>query len=511
MKSYGKIVKIVVLLLFILILPVSNLQASESSHPVIGPTYLGMNNVLKGTEIQRTIFIDNTDELDHIVNLSFIGDIESWVTFHEMSNTTIPITSIRVNKSSYIPIVLKVTVPEDAANRVYYGNISAIFESVEVNETGAHVKLESHAIVRLDVVGDQILNVSVERITIEDVEIKFNAKIIVEFENTGNVVAEPLVEVTFNRVGTENTGDLFLSSEEFSFNEIKPGELGTYLMWWNTSKAQLVQYGTYEAHLNISLSGIIVKEETITFKIFEAESLLRKGEIGEIRHVGDLKKGEIVYILTNFTNTGEIDIDAQFFANIYLDGNLLYGYDDTKSPIVNVPQYDKATFESSMLIKEDGEYVVECYVHYNDVLNYIKGDTETLQLKFTVGAVSSLEINPFILIPILIAAIVVILFLTRRKRLAKSVSKKTSLKSLNKKRVKPKKVVKDKKVKVKPVKESKRRIHFGRNKEKSPFKTKQDVAPKKSRKKAKKKKSKGASISKKVDEIIKNKDKSKKK
>jgi len=508
MKCYGKIVKIVVLLLFILILPVSNLQASESSHPVIGPTYIGMNNVLKGTEIQRTIFIDNTDELDHIVNLSFIGDIESWVTFHEMRNTTIPITSTRVNKSSYIPIVLKVTVPEDAANRVYYGNISAIFESVEVNETGAHVQLESHAIVRLDVVGDQILNVSVERITIEDVEIEFNAKIIVEFENTGNVVAEPLVEVTFNRVGTENTGDLFLSSEEFSFNEIKPGELGTYLMRWNTSKAQLVQYGTYEAHFNISLGGIIVKEETLTFKIFEKESLLRKGEIGDIRYEGKLKKGETVHIITNFSNTGEIDIDAQFFANIYLNGDFK---NDTKSPIVNVPQYDRATFESIIPITEDGDYIFECYVHYNDVLNIIEGDTETLQLTFTVGAVSNLEINPFILIPILIVAVVVILFLTQRKRLAKSVSKKTSLKSLNKKRTKPKKVVKDKKVKVKPIKESKRRIHFGRNKEKSPFKTKQDVAPKKSRKKVKKKKSKEDSISKKVDDIINNKGKSKKK
>ena len=50
-------------------------------------------------------------------------------------------------------------------------------------------------------------------------------------------------------------------------------------MWWNTSKAQLAQYGKYEAHFTITLDGAIVKEETAIFEIFEKESLLRKGKL----------------------------------------------------------------------------------------------------------------------------------------------------------------------------------------------------------------------------------------
>ena len=505
MKPSKKIVSIVILLLVILTSFFGYTHASEASHPAIGPSYIGLNNVLKGTEVQRTIFIDNTDEYDHVVNLSFIGEIKSWVTFHNMGNTTVPITTKIVNKSSYIPLVFKITVPEDAANRAYYGNISAKFESIDVNETGAHVVLEQQAVVRIDVVGDQILNVSVNRISIGDVEADFNAKVTVDFENTGNVLAKPIVEVTFNRVDGVNIGSLSSEDDEYSFDEIKPGELGSYFMWWNTSEAQLAQFGKYEAHFTITLDGTIIKEETIIFEVFEKESLLRKGELEELRYEGILKKGENVHIFSNFTNTGEIDINAQFFAKIYLNGDLLYDEEQTKSPIVNVPKNDKAAFESIIPIEKDGEYRIECYVHYNDVLNVINGNTDPLQLKFTVGAVSILDFNPLYLVPILIVVILVILFLVRRKGAFKPVKTKT----LDKKKIKPKKVVKEKKVKVKPVKEPKRRIKFGRNLEKSPFRSKQETAPKEKSKKVKKKKFKDDSISKKVDEIIKNKPKKK--
>jgi preprotein translocase subunit YajC len=449
---------------------ISTILADETTHPIIGPSYLAINNILKGSEFSQEIIIENMDNIDHNINLNFTGEIESWVLFYKLSNRTLPITSIFVNKSSLVPVLFVVTVPLDAANKIYFGNISAVFEDSVTNETGVDVQLRGIAPVQIIVTGEQILNVSIISMSIRNVENGFNAKIKIDFQNTGNVMAKPLVEVTFNRVGSENGGDIKISSNDYNFQEMRPGETRTYEMEWDTGEAQLVQYGNYSAYFNITLEGTVVSEKTLYFEVYDKGSRLRDGRLDEMKLQGIPEKGKYAVIFTNFTNTGEIDINSQFNGSVYRDGKLILIFNSSS---INVDTYEKATFESNIPIKEDGQYIVKGHVYYYDVKNVVNGETEGLEVAFSIGVTSLFGIDSLTLISIIIIiiALLLILFLIIRKRQSSKPKKSdNSIKTANKKMTESKKVTSSE--------TSKNSIRIGRNKEKSPFKKFQEKTQK---------------------------------
>ena len=469
MSKFGKIFSVVILLFVISNTVICTVLADEISHPIIGPSYLAITNVRNGSEFRQEIFIYNLDNIDHIVKLNFTGDIKNWITFYKLSNLTIPITSIYVNKSSYSPVLLKVTVPSDVANGFYYGNISAVFEEINISETGVNVQLTGVAPVFLEVTGEQILNISINSISINDVENGFKAKIKIDFQNTGNVYANPRFEVTFNRVGSGNTNDLKITSNDYNFPSIRPGESGIYNMEWDTGKAQLTQYGNYTAFFNITLEGRVVYEKTLNFEIFDKGSRLRDGRIDEILLYGIPEKGEYAIIITNFTNTGQIDINSQFNGSVYRDGNLIKEF---ISPQINVDINEKAQFESNMTILVDGNYVVKGHVYYCDTKNFINGETEELEVKFSVGF-SIFGIDLFTFIVIIIIFIIIFFLIGYKRRSSKPKKINNKIKAVNKKITESKKSTRSIK--------SKGRIRIGRNKEKSPFKAFQENNTKKNK------------------------------
>lgn len=473
MKRKTKITYLIILLFFVSAVSINSVQASNI---VLSPSYIEIRNVLKGADpYERTIYIDNTGDIDGNVLLNFTGEIKDWITFYPFSNLSTPINTVFVKNNSYEPLIMKIAIPPDAQNGFYYGNITAKKEFEETNTSGAQVTVGSKSLVILGVTGDQILNISVEQIIVSNCERNYNSQITVIFENIGNVKATPLIEVKFNRVGGKELDSI---SSKDSFDAVRPGQRGTYKMLWNTSQAQLTQYGTYEAHFNISLDGEIVYQETVPFEIFDKETFKREGKFEELTYQGDLEKGKSVNIIANFTNTGEIEIDATFYGKIYRNGELIHDFNSDK---VNVPILSRAYFESNVPIEENGNYEVKGYVHYRDILNSeISSNTKILSLTFTVGPTFPLDITQLLLILFIIIFIIVIYVIKRKKR----VIEVTKVKSKRIKTTKPKKEKKPKK-----------HIHLGRNKEKSPFK------PKKQKKNTKNDLEKD-SIGSKIDDLI---------
>lgn len=458
MNKYRKSISIVILMLIISSTVFSNILADEITPPAISPSFIVITNVIKGSEFNKSIFIDNIDDVDHIVNLSFIGDIESWVSFYNPSNETIPITSILVNKSSYVSILLKFKVPEDTANGIYYGNMSAFYEDSQTNETGVSVKPGQQAPVQIEVTGEQIINMSVERIVVKDAEIGFPVVNEIDCKNNGNVVVKPKIAIEYS---LEN---IFVGNITKSGKDLDPiyrEQTKTYTMYWDTSS--LVRLGNYTAFFNITLNENIIKQEKITFKIIREGTLTRSGTLGELRFQQQPEKGTDAVLIANFTNTGEIDIYAQFNVSIYLNGLILY---KNTSEQYKVPLYNISKFKSNIPIQEDGQYVVKGHVYYYDTQNIINGETEELEVTFNIGATSILDIDRSILVLLIIVmifALILILFLIMHK---KRSSTRNKIKKADKKGKVSKKSTRSE--------TPKGRIRIARNKEKSPFKTYQE-------------------------------------
>lgn len=462
MNKYIKSAIIAILILIISSTAINTILADELIHPVLAPSYIVKSNVLRGGEYSQEIYIENIDDIDHNVTLDLTGDIKNWASFYELNNKTIPITSIFVNKSSYIPVLFMFTVPLDASNRIYYGNISAIFKENDTGETGVHVQIAQIAPVFIQVTGNQTLNVSIIGLSISNVENGFNAKIKVDFQNTGNVLAKPLVEVTFNRVGSENIGDIKINSNDYNSPDIKPGETKTYYMEWNTEDAQLAQYGNYSAYFNITLEGKVVYEKTLYLEIYDKGSRLRDGRLDEIKLIGKPEKGKYAQIFANFTNTGEIEIYSQFNGSVYLNGKLLQRFNSSQ---VNVNTYQKANFTSIIPILEDGQYEIKGHIYYYDTKNIINGETEELEVTFSVGY-SLFGIDLFTFIIIFVIVILIIFLIVYKRRFSKPKKSNNTIKSVNKKNRGAKKSTSSM--------TSKGHIRIARNKEKSPFKAFQD-------------------------------------
>lgn len=388
MKIQKKILTITIIIFTILIFLNINTQADT---PVISPSYITLEDALKGGEpYNQTIYIDNIDDIDHNISISYEGDLQEWIKFYE-TNITIPITTIHVLKNSYKPITLEITIPKDTANGLYFGNITAIFEESIENQTGAQVKLRSRAKVTINVTGNQVLNATVKGIEISDQEINYPLKIYIDFINTGNVKATPKIDVIIRKNGQ------IISEFTNTTPDIPPTQSYKYLIKWDTKK--VVQSGEYIADFNITLDGKTIKKQNKTFEILSPGTYNRNGTLESIILEGKPEIGNQVKIIATFANTGEIQIDAQFFADILKNGKVI---NKINSPKITIPIYNKAIFESVFPIEESGEYSIQGYVEYGDDIYPLKWETETKVVTFNVGIIIALE---YLLIIVVVAAI----------------------------------------------------------------------------------------------------------
>ena len=482
--KYQKKISVLIILIFISsIMSTANAQTQGWG---IGPSIIQIPNGLKNATYQQTIKIYNENNYDSIILLNSSGDIKNWISFFEFTNTTQQINITSVNKTSTKDIMLQISIPIYTANGEYNGTIVATPKQIpsNISEGDVIVEINLPIILTIMVTGDQDLNVSVERIVMEDTEIYYNARILVDFINMGNVVASPIVEVEFSKDG-QNVGNL--SSRDYIFIPIQPSATKTYMMDWNTSAAGLLRTGQYKAHFSIILGDEIVKQQDVTFEVFKPGTLLRNGTLKEISYQGELEKGETLKIFATFLNSGEVDLIAKFFGDIYRDGELI---DTIESLNTKVPKYDRLNLESELTIVEDGVYVIRGRVQYSDEIYPDEWYSDPLARKFTIGeGTSSFDLSLILIVFSLLFVIAIGLFIFLRKKQVIAVNKPRSLRmdlfsSRSKKQRVTKKVDKvlkksraDKKIRVKKPKmlksvKPKRRKHIRLklNKEKSPLK-----------------------------------------
>jgi len=362
-------IRIVLIALLLLLLSGVTLFPVAAIGIAVTPSHLEISDALRGGEFERNITIYNPDPEITSYTLSASGDAGLWISFFKQDDPTSPVDRVTIPGNENVRILVKFTIPQDAANGEHKATI--IVTSVPAEEasggSGQVVSLAAPVAVTIFVTGNQILSGVVNGISADDVEVKYPLRIKVQFHNTGNVVATPLITV---KIATQDgtTINNFTSSE---FN-VKPQKHETILLEWDTTGKEP---GDYIANISVTLGDSVIKQEQLNFAILPVGTLTRSGSLTELKFGGEPGLGVLTAIQATFVNTGKIDTKAKFVGEVYHNDILV---DTLQSEELLVIIGDVELLESYFKPDQPGEYRIKGYVIYEGK------KTEEKEISFTI-------------------------------------------------------------------------------------------------------------------------------
>ena len=395
-----ELVKYIILVGLILALSCSTVQAVGLG---VSPASFTVPDALKGGEYEKTITAFNTADDEGDFELSATGPGSEWITFYREGDPETPVTIIHIKRNDKQRILLKIKIAEDAANMEYIPTIYVQSIPPELEEAEGAV---SQAVLRMpvratiQVTGTQILKGTVKSITTSDTEIGYPLKIKVEFKNEGNVVAKPKIAVGIAKAGGGELVDIFAHAE----TGIKPDKTDTITVLWNTTEQEI---GDYTADVNVPLGDEVLATKSLPFKILPFGTLTRQGELTSLTTEGEPLVGRMIKILADFKNTGKIDSRTAFKGELYRDDEFV---DTIESDEMWVEVGKTSQLTAYYKIPSSGRYEVKGCVLYEGK------ETNTEEVSFDVDSTNSgLFSTPVFYVSILIIAVVLILFIYKRK------------------------------------------------------------------------------------------------
>lgn len=385
----------------------------------VTPSHLEIIDALRGGEYERNITIYNPDNELTDYTLTASGGAGEWISFYKQEDAVSLVNRVTIPGNENVRILVKLTIPQDAANGEHKATI--FVASVPTEEasggSGQVVSLAAPVAVTIFVTGSQILSGVVDGINTDDVEVKYPLRIKVQFHNTGNVVATPLITV---KIATQDgTAINHFTSSEFN---VKPEKRETIPLEWDTTGEQP---GDYIADVSVTLGDSVIKQEQLNFSILPTGTLTRSGSLTELKFGGEPGLGVLTAIQATFVNTGQIDTKAKFVGEVYHNDVLI---DTLQSEELLVAVGNIEFLEAYFKPDQPGEYRIKGYVIYEgkktevrEISFVISKDSEA---EYSVDAALSNTENPdqtfdfFILALGVIGAlvIIVIIFMILRSR-----------------------------------------------------------------------------------------------
>ncbi len=361
-------IKITAIIGLILVVIVSSVSAAGLGIGVV-PSEIEIHDAMRGSEYEKRITIHNTAEDDSGFSITAEGECSDWMHFYRMEDQNTEVTNITISGNDYAKILVKITIPDDAASGEHTSTIGVQNIPIE-GMVGSTMIVRMPVDVMIEVTGTQILTGVVKSITAIDTEINYPLTIKVEFWNTGNVAAKPVVNVDVSRDGTSVDG--------FTYSEmaVAPTQKEIIPVEWGTTE---MDSGDYVAKVSVMLGEKILETKDLQFKLLPAGTLSRQGNLTSITTESEPAVG-LVKILAVFTNTGEVDTGARFAGEVYRDGNLI---DTIESNERLVPIRESSTLTSYLKIESPGKYAVKGHVEYEG------RTTDTKELSFDVSGAAA--------------------------------------------------------------------------------------------------------------------------
>jgi hypothetical protein len=240
----------------------------------ITPPYVDNQRLTRGTVYEQKILLvrsDPTDDLRTQITMN-IPEIESWFTIDRGMDFVMPAGEKQV------PMIVKVTVPDDAQFRKYAGAIRIRTSPVkESGGGGVSIALGAQIDVNIEVV-DKILDFVVRRTRMSDLEtgrvkwgLFFPGKIrfLMTIENTGNVEYGP-TKVKFDIYDNDLENLLETTYNTNDIQTVSPFGIGEVVAELPTR----LPPGRYKAKYSIYNGDIVAQQNEVTVSISNVGAVL---------------------------------------------------------------------------------------------------------------------------------------------------------------------------------------------------------------------------------------------
>ena len=306
-----------IIMLIALIGLVSMVQSVSAMGIGVAPSEVSIENALRGGEAETTVTIFNTGSQDDTFLLSASGDISEWVSYYNKNDPETTIETIDIPGSDKVQVLAVFQIPADAQNENYYGSldITTAPKNTSTEGVGQHLIVGASSKITIAVTGEQKIDGKVIGITIADTEHNNPLKVKVIFENTGNVIVNPKIDVIIYQ--NENEVHRYVHQS----TKVKPTLTETIIAIWNTTSSDVPE--DYIANVTVSLEGRTIESKNVPFKILPFGSLTRQGNLTEIIVEKEPVIGTPLKIGAVFKNTGMIESLAKFSGEVYRDGDFI--------------------------------------------------------------------------------------------------------------------------------------------------------------------------------------------
>ena len=314
-------------------------------------------NMLRGGYSEKHIFVSSNNDFPIDVIVIVPPELEDWLSFKPGKNFTIP-------AKSTFELTVIASPPKDAANGVYENmiNIRALSTAKISSSLGSSVSAAVGLRTKIEVVGDQILDFSVDSIDVSDAEIGSPIPVYFKITNDGNVKVSPNVIITI----LSQDKKTILKTINTSLKEILPSLTKTI----ETSvQSDGLKIGQYWANVSVYKENKILKNKIQSFDILEKGALHTEGELKQIWNAPWTKEGSIVKIIAMFKNTGETLVTAKFKGEVYLNGNLV---DVLESEDVDINPGEESNLTTYFKPPSAGKYTIKGEVYFNNKISETK-------------------------------------------------------------------------------------------------------------------------------------------
>ena len=165
----------------------------------VSPEHIIIQDALRGYTYEEYIKVFNPDVSENTYGLAASDNITGWVSYSRPDKPDTAITSILIPPKSNQRLLVKFAIPSEIPNGSYDGELLVIAKpeaQEETGEGGVGVGLQMPILVSIEVTGTQFISGKVNDIKAENVEVGYPLRVVVYFENTGNVAATPLIQTT---------------------------------------------------------------------------------------------------------------------------------------------------------------------------------------------------------------------------------------------------------------------------------------------------------------------------
>ncbi|EMR73822.1 hypothetical protein MBGDN05_00729 [Thermoplasmatales archaeon SCGC AB-539-N05] len=384
----------------------------------VSPRSIEMYNLTRNQNYMRMFKVWNSNQNDGTIALDVTGEAAGWITLYLSSDTNkiTPINTVWVLGRSWSEqILVDVNIPNDVAT----GSYTAQVNTYDADAT--EVVVVAPVIITIEVTGEENLDGIVKSILIKNVEIGDLLGMSIEFENTGNVIAKPEIEINIlkNNIPVTN-GNIVYANTSVSTNKRE-----IISIQWDTSGREP---GNYTANITVKLKEKIISQQTKDFKLLQFGELSTEIELTQISYEGTLSPDNVLTVYAEVKNTGKVNTYAKFMADIYLNGVLV---DNITSEESLTRAQQNTTLVAYLNITDAGDYAIKGYVSYGGRITPTTDVTPIKEISFHVADIIETTLPTLAVIGALAGAGVIV-YLKRDKILKMRGSRKNTVENISK-------------------------------------------------------------------------------